>query len=76
MKKLDSWPSLSSTESALDHTYLALAKDWSLWDDTLQAALRRITEVLSEVLNVSRISIWTLNEANDGFGPAEPARQQ
>ena len=67
MTKLDKWPSLGITESTLDHTYVALAKDWSLWDDTLQAALQRITEVLSVVLNVSRTSIWTLNEQKEGF---------
>jgi diguanylate cyclase (GGDEF)-like protein/PAS domain S-box-containing protein len=67
MTNRDKWPSAGISESTLDQTYVELAKDWSLWDNALQDTLRRITEVLCKALNVARVSIWVLNEREDGF---------
>ena len=48
-------------------TYLILAQDWSLWDNTLDVALRHITEIICESLDIARASIWSLNPADTGF---------
>ena len=60
-------PLLNISKSILDTTYLALAQEWSLWERSLEEALRHITEELCDTLNVARASIWSINEQRDRF---------
>jgi diguanylate cyclase (GGDEF)-like protein/PAS domain S-box-containing protein len=48
-------------ETALNAAYLALAREWSLWEDPLQTAVAHITESVSRSLHARRVSIWLLN---------------
>jgi diguanylate cyclase (GGDEF)-like protein/PAS domain S-box-containing protein len=49
----------------LEEAYLALARDWALWQHDLGTALRRITESLTTSLQVGRCSIWQLTGSGD-----------
>lgn len=45
----------------LNEAYLAIARDWSLWEQSLPQALSRITELISLNLHVERVSIWLMD---------------
>jgi len=50
-----------ATENSLNQAYLALAQEWSLWEEPLQTAVARITEFVSRSLYARRASVWLLN---------------
>lgn len=45
----------------LDDAYLALARDWALWEEQRDRALHRVTERLCTTLHTARASIWQLS---------------
>lgn len=45
----------------LNDAYLVIAQDWSLWEQSLQQALGRITELVSLNLRVDRVSVWLID---------------
>jgi len=48
--------------SGLDGEYLALVRDWTLWGQSLDAALEHITRTASGALGVARVGVWLLDE--------------
>ena len=50
-----------ATETSLNQAYLALAREWSLWEDPLRTAVAHITESVSRSLHARRVSIWLLS---------------
>ena len=67
MSSNNSRPVFNISKSILDATYLALAQDWSLWENSLDIALQRITEALCSTLHVARTGIWILDQARESF---------
>ncbi len=47
-----------SAGSSLNADYLALVRDWALWDKSLDSALERITRATSAALHVQRVGVW------------------
>lgn len=49
-------------DRSLQHAYLALATDWSIWYAELDDALRRVAQTLAGALQVRRASIWLMQD--------------
>ncbi|WP_018604521.1 bifunctional diguanylate cyclase/phosphodiesterase [Uliginosibacterium gangwonense] len=50
-----------NSKNHLQACFIRLAKDEHLWQGDLHGALRDITSTLSEILEVSRVSVWLLD---------------
>lgn len=50
-----------ASEHSLHKAYLALAQEWSLWEEPLQTAVAHITEFVSRTLHARRVGVWLLN---------------
>lgn len=51
----------TSAVNSLTDAYLALARDWSLWQASLDEVRRVLSKAISMALNAERCSIWTLS---------------
>ncbi|GAB1258876.1 hypothetical protein NBRC116494_33780 [Aurantivibrio plasticivorans] len=56
---------LLTSNGPLDTAYLSLSRDWDLWQVPFYEAVKRIDEAIVASLNVSRASVWLLDEPGD-----------
>lgn len=56
---------------ALTDRYLELARDWSLWQQPLDATLQQIAESVSVALEVARVGVWRLQEDAESLSQIE-----
>ena len=54
----------SSQGELINHLYMRLATDETLWSSSLKEALHRVTENLCEAIDTSRVSVWVLDGKN------------
>mgnify|MGYP000312412219 CR=1 FL=1 len=55
---------LAPVANRLDEAYLALVRDWTLWDRSLDAALEHIVRAASRAVGAARAGVWLLDEAS------------
>lgn len=50
------------SESNLNEAYLRIAKDWAVWENSLDMALRKVNEEVAKSLHAARVSIWFISD--------------
>jgi diguanylate cyclase (GGDEF)-like protein/PAS domain S-box-containing protein len=59
---------IASIGKTLNTHYLALVRDWALWDKVLDAAFEQITRAVSGALDARRVGVWLMEEGRPALG--------